>query len=312
MTLKNKLIKLREKKIKELKGIRSKSKTKSREKNINEKEEKMKDLVFNENFVGDKEHINWIEFDRKSVFLLLFLLLLLGSLTLGLVNATTTSTIQTLGTFRMDDCITLIQTCDNCSYVNITKILYPNTSIAGTNIGMSKSGTIFNSTFCDTHTTGWYIINTVGDLDGSPVASSYNLQVTKSGEDFSVAKSIMYIFMLILSYFLFITCIISFVKIDWKDPKDYEGRIVSVNDFKFMKVIMFFVSYLMLIFAFFVTYGVLNSFLYYDALTNIFKLLYTVGLYLLYPMFIVGFGLLIYMAIESKKLKKLLDRGLQP
>lgn len=49
--------------------------------------------------------------------------------------------VQTLGTFKINDCIVLKQTCSNCSYVNITSVLYPNSTEALGQVQMTKSRT---------------------------------------------------------------------------------------------------------------------------------------------------------------------------
>jgi len=50
------------------------------------------------------------------------LLVLLLVTTFSLVSATETD----IGTKKTDDCIDLIQTCADCTYVNFTSITYPN------------------------------------------------------------------------------------------------------------------------------------------------------------------------------------------
>jgi len=63
-----------------------------------------------------------------------------------------------LGTFQKSTDIQLIQTCNNCTYCNMTSVNYPNSSAIYTNQIMTQDGTVFNftlnSTFTDT--LGWH------------------------------------------------------------------------------------------------------------------------------------------------------------
>ncbi|KKL25564.1 hypothetical protein LCGC14_2404000, partial [marine sediment metagenome] len=93
--------------------------------------------------------------------------------------------IQTLGVFKQNTNVTLIQTCGTCTFNNITSVLYPNSSIALSNISMAKDGTfysfILNNSF--TITKGEYIVNGFGDLGGTNIVWNYNFLITPSGEN---------------------------------------------------------------------------------------------------------------------------------
>jgi hypothetical protein len=60
-----------------------------------------------------------------------------------------------LGTFKTGECVD-IKTILNASWVNISTISYPNSSLIISNVDMSKNGQTFNYTFCDTSTLGTY------------------------------------------------------------------------------------------------------------------------------------------------------------
>ncbi len=107
----------------------------------------------------------------------ILLVLILGIFLISLASAE----IQTLGTFKRYESIGLIQTCSNCTYNNISNILYPDSSIALSENVMTKSGTSYNYTFSNTSELGEYIINGFGDPDGEKTAWNYNLFVTETG-----------------------------------------------------------------------------------------------------------------------------------
>ena len=74
----------------------------------------------------------------KKIFVSLILCLFL----LTLVSAN-------LGNYPTGSCVN-IKTILNTSSVNISSLSYPNSSIALTNIDMTKNGFTFNYSFCDT------------------------------------------------------------------------------------------------------------------------------------------------------------------
>jgi len=88
-----------------------------------------------------------------------------------------------LGTFQENTEVDLIQTCNNCTYCNLTSIKYPNGTNAFTNVEMTKDNTYFNYTFNETYT------STVGEYKycydcGNNIESAtgcINFEVTLSG-----------------------------------------------------------------------------------------------------------------------------------
>lgn len=57
-----------------------------------------------------------------------------------------------LGVFKQGTDINLLQTCNNCTYCNLSTITYPNSSIIYENIPMEKDGTSYNYTLNSTYT----------------------------------------------------------------------------------------------------------------------------------------------------------------
>lgn len=91
--------------------------------------------------------------------------------------------VQTIGTFKQNTCVELLQTCGNCTYSNITSIQYPIGSMAAAQFSMSKIGTKYNYTYCSTDQLGVYVVNGVSDVDGIPTVWAYDFKVTPSGSD---------------------------------------------------------------------------------------------------------------------------------
>ncbi len=127
--------------------------------------------------------------------------LLIGVLFISLASAA----IQTTGPFKQGDCVNVIQICSNCTYNNISRILFPNSTIAISNVSMTKDNTYYNYTFCSTPALGNYIVNGEGDLNGVDTVWSYNFKVTTTGKQSNLPIPI---FLLIASVTLFITGIL--------------------------------------------------------------------------------------------------------
>jgi hypothetical protein len=89
--------------------------------------------------------------------------------------------VQSLGASRQGDCVSLVQTCSNCTFSNLTTVQYPNKTISRIGVLMTKYGTNYNYSFCDTNSLGSYIASTCSDVDGIITCVSYNFEVTGNG-----------------------------------------------------------------------------------------------------------------------------------
>jgi hypothetical protein len=121
---------------------------------------------------------------KKILFLLAFFLFFLVA-----VEAQQ----QTLGFFKEGECIDLVQNCANCTYVNISRVSLVstfNTSIIlDSDVSMTKRNTVYNYTFCDTNTSGEYIVDWNADPNGITTIGNYNLFVSSSGIPHSESRT---------------------------------------------------------------------------------------------------------------------------
>jgi len=109
----------------------------------------------------------------------ILLSLLLFAFVLSLVNVSAEADI---GLVKQNDCINLWQVCENCSYVNITSLLYPDkVSTDLINVAMTQAGTDFNYTFCNTSQLGVYVYKTCGNLNGEVICQPVTFTSTPSG-----------------------------------------------------------------------------------------------------------------------------------
>ena len=88
---------------------------------------------------------------------------------------------KTIPDVKQGDCANLYQSCDNCSFVNITRITVQGiTKVYGPFL-MDKYGTDYNYTFCTNTELGTHTYYTCGDLNGGLICEPVSYDVTPSG-----------------------------------------------------------------------------------------------------------------------------------
>jgi len=115
----------------------------------------------------------------KKIYISLLLLFCILPLCLA---DTTTSIVQTLGTFKQGDCVILKQICSTCSQNTIISVSYPNSSQALGTTAMNVAGNEYTYSFCNTSSAlGRYIVNGYGDPGGTPQTWAYDFYITTTG-----------------------------------------------------------------------------------------------------------------------------------
>ncbi|MFX1312079.1 MAG: hypothetical protein ACFFHD_05660 [Promethearchaeota archaeon] len=132
---------------------------------------------------------------RKTLFVLFMFILLFGIV--GAVE-------ESLGEVKLNDCITLKQTCANCSYVNISAITYPNKTTIRNEWNMTREGVMFTYVFCGNSILGEMIVDGHGDVDGIDTVFGYNYEVTRTGTKQSTAQATSSLSFLIIMIILMI------------------------------------------------------------------------------------------------------------
>jgi hypothetical protein len=132
----------------------------------------------------------------KSIFIIL----------IGLFLISFVSADCSLPSSKIGDTIQLTQTCSNCTYVNITKIVYPNQSIALLGeYSMDANGTNYNYSYIP-NTLGNYYYTTKGDLNGIVTVQTCSFGVTPNGLSQSTSQGIgsaIFLILMIILMFVF-------------------------------------------------------------------------------------------------------------
>jgi hypothetical protein len=88
---------------------------------------------------------------------------------------------DSLGVFKQHECINLLQTCSNCTFINISSIIGPDSLQTLPEVEMTKLGTSYNYTYCNNSKLGTYIVTGYGDLNGVKEVWKYSFIVTPAG-----------------------------------------------------------------------------------------------------------------------------------
>lgn len=149
---------------------------------------------------------------KKQIYLMIALAFILS---IALVS----SAQPTLGTFKSGDCIALKQICANCSFNNISSVIYPDSTQALGQASMDKSGTEYNYTFCDTNKSGTYQVNGYGDPAGVIKVWNYNFIVNANGgaEPNGIVTIFFILFLLFILAGLLFTIFNSLARVAYKE-----------------------------------------------------------------------------------------------
>ena len=114
---------------------------------------------------------------------------------------------SSIGPYKAGDTATLIQSCGNCTYCNVSSLKYPNGTQALDNTAMVKDGVEYTYDFSTpSAVVGTYIVNTECDVDGVSTPVAYELIVTANGKEVPIGmptfQGIMLIVIFGISWFM--------------------------------------------------------------------------------------------------------------
>lgn len=237
--------------------------------------------------------------NKKLLFLFIFSLIFIAS---------TQADSGFYGTFQQNKCINLVQICADCSYNNISSVNFPNSSQAIGQTIMTKTGTKYNYSFCNTTALGVYTINGQGDPASTTAIWTYDFEITPTGDAFSTAQGILYIFMLIVMIGLFLFTSYAFGTIQGSNVRNSDGDVLKVNWKKYLKMFCFALSYLFLVWIVFLAWNLAYGYLQMRGLGLFFKYVFTLLLGLALPIFTITiiFGVIAY--VRDLKYEKIVKQ----
>jgi len=119
-----------------------------------------------------------------------------------LVLLNVSAIVETLGTFKQNEDVELLQSGTGLNYCNITSVKYPDSSEALGHVQMTKDGTEYNYTFTQTSNIGTYLVNGFCSNGSDSIVWAYDFEVTPTGVLQTTSQGIGSAIYLILMLFL--------------------------------------------------------------------------------------------------------------
>lgn len=260
-------------------------------------QESIEDIIVYKKFKKNKNKkysVNTIKF----LLMMIFLVILISSS----INAE-----------QINKNINLNVQCSNSTYSNITSVIYKTNStyILKGEYAMTKSGTNYNYTLNSTlnNNAGTLEINYHCNVNGIDTTAGYLIDVTNSGFGLSTSQSILYILGLALAFIFFIISLYFSIVIPFRNTRGQVGNVIDINWYKYLKMILIAVSYMLLLLISGMAYNVTYNFLNLNAISSIFNWIYWIMLSSLYPLIVIIFIFMVIIGIQDNVLKKKLERG---
>lgn len=198
--------------------------------------------------------------------------------------------------------------CSTSASCNLT-IVYPNSSYLINNINMTNLGNgDFNATtrFIEL---GDYPTEVNCNDAGRNATSNFPITITQTGSILSTAQGIVYVIFLIALIFIFHLCLFGAIKLKWRPERGGDGTIIGVNDLKYLKLVLFVASYLLLMFIFGIMRGITANFLFMTGFSGLFNFLFWFMFSFLFPLIILAVVLTIIAYLKDLKIKESIFRN---
>jgi len=198
--------------------------------------------------------------------------------------------------------------CSSSAECNIT-CQYPNSSyLINNQIMTNLGGGDFNytTTFIEI---GEYPTEVSCQDGGQNSSSTFTINITQTGSELSIAQGIIYIIFLAVLIFVFLLSLYGTIVFPWKHQRNPDGTILSINNFKCVKVLLFFISYLLLMFIFGIVKAITENFLYLMNIGNVFRWLFWIMFSFLWPLMVVLTLVAVVSYLNNLKIKEGLFRN---
>jgi hypothetical protein len=217
-----------------------------------------------------------------------------------------------IGVFKQNDCIELKQTCSSCSYINFTRVSYPNGSRAMSNIESNKEMYNYNYIFCDSTKLGKYIVEGVGDINGTDSVFIYFFDVTSTGKEFNNSKAILYIGLLGIFLFILFSTFFGMGYLPSSNQRDEFGKILSVNYLKYLRLPLWVFSYFLFTAIIFLSSNIAMAYLEEEMFGKLLFAIFSI-LMALSPIIIIVLVISFFIGFfHDREFQRMLNRGMFP
>ncbi|KKN44980.1 hypothetical protein LCGC14_0687410 [marine sediment metagenome] len=233
----------------------------------------------------------------KKILLTLFIgIFLISFASAGLENQ---------GSGDQNQNFTINQVCSDATYTTLSTIQYPDRTIQIINTNMtSVGGGSYQYNFTNTTQIGRYDV--AGISDGCSRTFSFYFTI---GEELNTGRAIAYIGFIIIILFTFFLTIYGASLVRWKHLRSDEGKIITINHFRYVKIFLFTIAYFELMFLFGLSYKFFSE-ANIEGFTQFFNFVYQLFLNLIVPLIIFLIITIFVIWINNKNLSKRLNLGL--
>jgi len=238
-----------------------------------------------------------LEIKMKKLLIFLFLGMFLISLTSA-----------SLGFYKQGECVN-IKTILNSTWVNISTISSPNSTVIYSQQSMQKVGQTFNFSFCNTSDLGNYIYDY---YDNSGKVYVNDFEITYSGDSISEAQAILYIGLFAVLLFIFFVTLFGINQLPQYNQQDEEGKILSISYLKYLRPVLWFFEWMLFVAMLYLSSNVAFAYqseqLFASILFRLFQITFGIT-----PLIVVVWMIWIFVSMfHDKQFQKMLNRGIFP
>ena len=215
------------------------------------------------------------------------------------------ASLESQGSGDQNKNFTINQGCSDATYMTLSTIQYPDRTVQIINTNMSSmGGSSFQYNFTDTEQRGRYDV--IGISDGCQRDFTFYFTI---GQELNTGRAIAYVGFIIILLFTFFLTMYGASQVRWKHLRSDEGKIITINHFRYVKVFLFTIAYFELMFLFGLSYKFFNE-ANIEGFTQFFNFIYQLFLNLIVPLIIFLIITIFVIWINNKKLSKKLNLGL--
>jgi hypothetical protein len=213
-------------------------------------------------------------------------------------------------TYKQNQVIQLTTVCDNCTQVNLTKVIDPNGNFAllGEYL-MTKNGTNYNYTFSNTSITGLYFYSICGDLNGIVTCedtTERTFEITYNGKELYVAQAVLYGSLILLLVLFIIALLIVYSSIPSENKRTDDGRILSISRLKYVRPAILVFSYFMVAFVCYIASNLAFAYLSETLVASVFFFIFRAMMIASPIIIVVWFVTIFFSVFEDKEIKKIM------
>lgn len=253
------------------------------------------------------ENINFFKAETRQGKTILIFMIFISAL--FLINFASSAQ-ETLGTFKQNSTVRITQVCSDATSINISSVMYPNSSVAVSNIEMVSYGNgEYYYNFSLTKDLGKYDVR--GVASGCEKTFITYFTITYTGDEITVEQTYIYIVALIFLLLLALSLFYIQTKLPSKDAEDEEGAIVQVSMLKHLRPVLWAFIWIIGVACLFIISNLGIAHLPNLMIGKLFFTLYRIFFYATVIGVPVYFIWIFYKIFKDNELQKLVDRGVK-